>query len=83
MIRRHAATLLCLALLGAVVAPAGAADAPEASKPRVVDPVKAKAQDLEKQRLLAKLHAEAPKLVEVSKGTNPLDAPIFHRYDRP
>ncbi len=83
MTSRRAATLLCLALLGAVAVPAGATDATEASKPRVVDPAKAKAQDLEKQRLLAKLHADAPKVVEASKGTNPLDAPIFHRYDRP
>jgi hypothetical protein len=50
---------------------------------RAVDPAKAKAQEMEKQRLLAKLHAEAPKLVETRVATNPLDAPIFHRYDRP
>ena len=83
MTGRHVATLLCLALLGAVAVPAGATDAPEASKARVVDPTKAKAQDLEKQRLLAKLHADAPKVVELNRGANPLDAPIFHRHDRP
>ncbi len=85
MLRRPVLTSLVLGLCGAVACPAQAADglrAP-AAVARVVDPVKARAQDLEKQRLLAKLHADAPKVIEVRDGTNPLDAPIFHRYDRP
>jgi hypothetical protein len=80
--RRRASTLVLLALIGASALPARAADAP-APKARVVDPAKAKAQELEKQRLIAKLHADAPKVVDLHSGANPLDAPIFHRYDRP
>lgn len=78
-------TLLLLALCEVVACPAQAADASKTpvAAGRVVDPSKAKAQELEKQRLLAKLHADAPKIVEANSGTNPLDAPIFHRYDRP
>jgi hypothetical protein len=85
MVHRHVATLLSfsLALVGAVAGPAHAADGLAPATARAVDPAKAKAQELEKQRLLAKLHADAPKLVETRSGTNPLDAPIFHRYDRP
>jgi hypothetical protein len=88
--RRHTSTWIVLALIGASALPARAADAPapkardlDPPKVRVVDPAKAKAQELEKQRLLAKLHADAPKVVELHSGANPLDAPIFHRYDRP
>jgi hypothetical protein len=42
-----------------------------------------KARELEKQRLIAKLRAEVPKVQEAPAGVNPLNAPIFHRYDRP
>ncbi len=85
MVRRHVLTLLLPGLCGVVACPAQAADALRAptAAARVVDPVKAKAQELEKQRLLARLHADAPKVVEAHNGANPLDAPIFHRYDRP
>ena len=85
MVRRPVLTSLLLALCGVVACPARAADAlrAPAAAARAIDPVKAKAQELEKQRLLAKLHADAPKVVEAHNGTNPLDAPIFHRYDRP
>ena len=83
MARRYATTLLVLVLVGAIAAPAWAGDEPLPPKSRVVDPVRAKAQELEKQRLLAKLHADAPKLVDLRSGTNPLEAPIFHRHDRP
>ena len=85
MVRRPVLTLLVLGLWCVVACPAQASDAlrAPAAAARVVDPVKAKAQELEKQRLLAKLHADAPKLVDARDGKNPLDAPIFHRYDRP
>ena len=85
MVRRPVLTLLLLGLFGVVACPARAGDVPKApaAAGRVVDPSKAKAQELEKQRLLAKLHADAPKVVEANSGANPLDAPIFHRYDRP
>jgi hypothetical protein len=46
------------------------------------DPTKAKAQEAERQRLIAKLRAEAPK-VDDAPPPHPLAAPIFHRYDRP
>ena len=85
MVRRPVQTSLVLGLWCVVACPAQAADAlrAPAAASRVVDPAKAKAQELEKQRLLVKLHADAPKLVDVRDSKNPLDAPIFHRYDRP
>lgn len=49
---------------------------------RAVDPAKAKAQEENRQRLIAKLRSEAPKVDETPTSKNPLDAPIFHRYDR-
>ncbi len=69
-------------LLGASLAPAHGADR-EALQPRVVDAERLKARDLEKQRLIAKLRAEVPKVQEAPAGVNPLTEPIFHRYDRP
>ena len=83
MARRHARPLLCLVLLGAVFCTAQAGEPLAPAKARPVDPAKAKSQELEKQRLLAKLHADAPKVADSQGGGNPLDAPIFHRYDRP
>jgi hypothetical protein len=79
----HRLVVASLVLVGAVVGSAHAADALSSPAPHVVDPAKAKAKELEKQRLIAKLHAEVPKVVDLRSGTNPLDAPIFHRYDRP
>jgi hypothetical protein len=70
---------------GALLAPAHGAEL-EAPQPRVVDTAKIKARELEKLRLIAKLNAEVPKVREAQEaaaGTNPLSAPIFHRYDRP
>jgi len=81
MVHRH--VVASLVLVGAVIGSAHAADALLAPAPPVVDPAKARAKELEKQRLIAKLHADAPKMIELRSGTNPLDAPIFHRYDRP
>ena len=46
------------------------------------DPAKAKTQDAERQRLIAKLRAEAPKVDDGPPPAHPLAAPIFHRYDR-
>ena len=85
MVRRPVLTLLLLGLCGVFACPAQAGDALRApvAAGRVVEPSKSKAQELQKQRLLAKLHADAPKVVEANSGANPLDAPIFHRYDRP
>ena len=48
-----------------------------------VDAAKAKARELEKQRLIAKLRADVPKQSEPLPGVNPLAEPIFHRHDRP
>jgi len=47
------------------------------------DPAKAKAQEAERQRLVAKLRAEAPKVDNLPPPSHALAAPIFHRYDRP
>jgi len=46
------------------------------------DPAKAKTQEAERQRLIAKLRAEAPKVDDGPPPAHPLAAPIFHRYDR-
>jgi hypothetical protein len=83
MARRRVAISLCLLLAGAASWPVHAVDALVPPTLRAVDPAKAKAQEMEKQRLLAKLQADAPQLVETRAATHPLDAPIFHRYDRP
>lgn len=74
--------VLVIALAAALASPARGADV-EAPQPRGVDAAKAKARELEKQRLIAKLRADVPKVHEAPNGTNPLSAPIFHRYDRP
>ena len=85
MARRHAPLLFCLVATAGVAVAAPAADALVAPPARLVDAVKARAtaKELEKQRLIAKLHADAPRLVESHGAMNPLEAPIFHRYDRP
>jgi hypothetical protein len=75
--------VLLLVLGGALLAPAHGADKEDAPQPRVVDAARLKAREIEKQRLIAKLHSEVPKVQEAPVGVNPLSAPIFHRYDRP
>jgi hypothetical protein len=45
------------------------------------DPAKARAQEAERQRLVAKLRADAPKVDDLPPA-HPLAAPIFHRYER-
>jgi hypothetical protein len=46
------------------------------------DPAKAKAQEAERQRLIAKLRAEVPKIDDAPPPSHALAAPIFHRYER-
>ena len=74
-------SLLLASLLLATVLPAQGADPPE-RPPRVVDPARAKAQEADRQRLLAKLRGDGPK-VDAPAPRSPLDLPIFRRYDRP
>jgi len=74
--------VLLFALGSAPAAPAHAGDK-DPPAPGVVDSAKIKARELDKQRLIAKLHAEVPKVHDAPAGVNPLSAPIFHRYDRP
>ena len=83
MARRHAPLLLCVAVAVGVALSAHAGDALSPPPARAIDVAKIKAKELEKLRLIAKLQADAPKLVDSHNGTNPLEAPIFHRYDRP
>ncbi|MEO5845794.1 MAG: hypothetical protein ABIQ33_13235 [Caldimonas sp.] len=72
---------LVASLLLTAAFPVHSADS-EVRRPRVLDPARAKAQDADRQRLIAKLNGEAPKVMESPAPTNPLDAPIFHRHDR-
>jgi hypothetical protein len=75
---------LLISLFVAVALPArGEDDIPP--RPRAgADPAKAKAQEAERQRLVAKLRAEAPKVDDQPLSpSHALAAPIFHRYDRP
>ena len=82
MNHRRALPLLLIGLLVATAVPARADnDAPP--RPRVsADPARAKAQEAERQRLVAKLRAEAPKVADAPPPSQALAAPIFHRYDR-
>ncbi len=78
---RRALSLLLASLLFASALPARGADLP-GQRPRVVDPARVKAQEADRQRLIAKLRDEAPKVEDAPVAKNPLDAPIFHRHDR-
>ena len=63
---------------------AGEPAAPAASAPpaaRSAEATKAR-QEADRQRLIAKLRADAPKTTEKQKGTV-LDLPIFNRNNRP
>jgi hypothetical protein len=63
---------------------AGEPAAPAASAPlpaRGAEATKAR-QEADRQRLIAKLRAEAPKTTEKPKGTV-LDLPIFNRHNSP
>jgi len=79
--RRALPSLLIGLLLLAALPARGDNDVP--ARPRAsADPAKAKAQEAERQRLIAKLHAEAPKVDDAPLSSHALAAPIFHRYDR-
>jgi hypothetical protein len=73
--------MLLASLLFASAVPSRGADL-QGPRPRVVDPARAKAQEGDRQRLLAKLRGDAPKVEDEPVPKNPLDAPIFHRHDR-
>jgi hypothetical protein len=82
MTHRRLLPSLLLVLVAAAALPARGGD-DVAPKQRVgADPAKAKAQEAERQRLVAKLRAEAPKVDDAPPPSHPLAAPIFHRYDR-
>jgi len=73
---------LVISLVVAAALPArGDGDVPPPTRAGV-DPAKAKAQEAERQRLVAKLRAEAPKVDDRPPPSHALAAPIFHRYDR-
>ena len=76
--------LLLAGLLAATATSSpSAADAPAASAPaRSIDPTRAR-QEADRQRLIAKLRDDAPKVRENTPRANPLDLPIFRRNDRP
>jgi hypothetical protein len=74
-------SMLLASLALATAMPAHGADL-AGPRARVVDPARAKAQDADRQRLIAKLRGDAPKVDDAVVPKNPLDAPIFHRYDR-
>ncbi len=77
-----ASVLLLTGLLIASALPARGSELP-GQRPRVVDPARAKAQDTDRKRLLAKLRDEAPKIQDAPASRNALDLPIFRRYDKP
>jgi hypothetical protein len=72
--------LISLLVVAALPAHGDNADPP---RPRAgADSTKAQAQEAERQRLVAKLRAEAPKVDDLPAPSHPLAAPIFHRYER-
>ena len=80
---RRALPSLLISLLAVAALPAHG-DNDVALRTRAsADPAKAKAQEAERQRLVAKLRAEAPKVDDLPAPSHPLAAPIFHRYERP
>ena len=76
-------SLLLVSLPLASVLPAHGAEDSPTKHPRVVDPARAKAQEADRQRLLAKLRGDAPRNDDLAAPRSPLDLPIFRRYDRP
>jgi len=82
MTTRRILPSLLLSLLVVAALPARGADE-VAPRQRVgADPAKAKAQEAERQRLIAKLRAEVPKIDDAPPPSHALAAPIFHRYER-
>jgi hypothetical protein len=83
MPRSRTLSALVLACAAATFGPAHGADGTPA-RPRASEPAKPpKNPEAEKLRLLAKLQADAPKMVEAPAPNNALESPIFRRYDRP
>ena len=81
--RRVLPSLLLSLFVAAALPARGENDAPPRARVSA-DPAKAKAQEAERQRLVAKLRAEAPKADDRPPPSHAaLAAPIFHRYDRP
>jgi len=79
--RRLLPSLLITLFVAAALPARGAEEAPP--RQRVgADPAKAKAQEAERQRLIAKLQAEVPKVNDAPPPSHALAAPIFHRYER-
>jgi hypothetical protein len=76
-------SLLLVSLPLAFILPAHSAEDSPTKPPRVVDPARAKAQEADRQRLLAKLRGDAPRSDDLAAPRSPLDLPIFRRYDRP
>jgi hypothetical protein len=78
---RRALPSLLISLVVAAALPArGDNDVPPRARASA-DPAKARAQEAERQRLVAKLRADAPKVDDLPPA-HPLAAPIFHRYER-
>ena len=78
---RRALPSLLISLLAVAALPAhGDNDVPARARP-AADTPRAKAQEAERQRLVAKLRAEAPKVDDLPAPSHPLAAPIFHRYE--
>ena len=73
---------LLITLFATAALPAQSAEEPAPRQRVGADPAKAKAQEAERQRLVAKLHAEVPKVNDAPPPSQALAAPIFHRYER-
>ena len=81
--RRVLPSLMISVLVAAALPARGENDAPPRARVSA-DPAKAKAQEAERQRLVAKLRAEAPKADDRPPPSHAaLAAPIIQRYDRP
>ena len=72
--------LLSLSIVAAL--PARGADEGAPRQRAGGDLAKAKAHEAERQRLIAKLRAEVPKIDDAPPPSHALAAPIFHRYER-
>ena len=80
--------LLCVVAFASTAAvPVHAADSaatPASAALPATSPESAKLRrEAERQRLIAKLHGEAPSVRETPAKASPLELPIFHRHDRP
>ena len=78
--RRALPSLLIGLIVFAALPARGDNDVPPRARASA-DPAKARAQEAERQRLVAKLRADAPKVDDLPPA-HPLAAPIFHRYER-